>query len=458
MLLWLKGVIVIKAGLYARVSTDIQLEGYSIDAQKEFLLNYAKAKEFTEYEYYVDGGFSGKDLERPAILKLIRDVKAHKIDCVIVFKLDRISRSQKDTLYLIEEVFNKYNVGFVSMRENFDTTTPFGKAMVGILSIFAQLERETILERTKIGIQKRAENGYWKGGGRDPFPYTYDKNTGTLIPVPEQVELLHKMINLYLNGYSFVKIGSIVGMDESMVEKRILSRRTLGVVPYKDQEFEGRHEAVITEELHNKIMETNKLRSKARTEIHYLLSGKIFCGHCGAKYRYQKWGKRLICYCYSQQKSKPKFIKDPNCKNKRWDSFEIEDVVLENLFSMALDEDMFRERYEITQVDVINEYEKRLAKIKLQINNLINFISDGVAVLDAKKKIEELEQERKSILEIIDKLKNNEEHNKGSLEILRNLQTTWNKMTFEEKRMIIMHIVNKVVVTDNDIEIFYKIS
>ena len=453
-----KEVIVIKAGLYARVSTDIQLEGYSIDAQKEFLLNYAKAKEFTEYEYYVDGGYSGKDLERPAIQKLIRDVKAHKIDCVIVFKLDRISRSQKDTLYLIEEVFNKYNVGFVSVRENFDTTTPFGKAMVGVLSIFAQLERETILERTKIGIQKRAENGYWKGGGKDPFPYTYDKKTGTLIPVPEQVELLHKMINLYLNGYSFVKISNIVGMDESMVEKRILSRRTLGIVPYKDQEFEGKHQAVISEELHNKIIETNKLRSKARTESHYLLSGKIFCGHCGAKYRYQKWGKRLICYCYSQQKSKPKFIKDPNCKNKRWDSFEIEDVILENLFSMALDEDMFREKYEITQVDVINEYEKRLSKIKLQINNLINFISDGIAVFDTKKKIEELEQERKSILEKIDNAKNNEDHNRGSLEKLRNLQTTWNKMTFEEKRIIIMHIVDKVVITDNDIEIFYKIS
>ena len=452
------GANIIKAGLYARVSTDIQLEGYSIDAQKEFLLNYAKAKEFTEFEYYIDGGYSGKDLERPAIQKLIRDVKEHKIDCVIVFKLDRISRSQKDTLYLIEEVFNKYNVGFVSVRENFDTTTPFGKAMVGILSIFAQLERETILERTKIGIQKRAENGYWKGGGKDPFPYSYDKNTGTLIPVPEQVELLHKMINLYLNGYSFVKISNIVGMDESMIEKRILSRRTLGIVPYKDQEFEGKHQAVISEELYNKIIETNKLRSKARTESHYLLSGKIFCGYCGAKYRYQKWGKRLICYCYSQQKSKPKFIKDPNCKNKRWDSFEIEDVILENLFSMALDEDMFREKYEIAQVDIINEYEKRLLKIKLQINNLINFISNGIAVLDTKKKIEELEQEKKSILEIIDNAKNNKDHNRGSLEKLRNLQTTWNKMTFEEKRIIIMHVVDKVVVTDNDIEIFYKIS
>ena len=395
---------------------------------------------------------------RPAVQKLIRDVKDHKINCVIVFKLDRISRSQKDTLYLIEEVFNKYNVGFVSMRENFDTTTPFGKAMVGILSIFAQFERETILERTKIGMQKRAENGYWKGGGKNPFPYVYDKKTGTLIPVPEQVKLLHKMINLYLNGYSFIKISNIVGMDESLVEKRILSRRIVGIVPYKGQEFDGKHEAVISEELHKKIMETNKMRSKARTESHYLLSGKIFCGYCGAKYRYQKWGKRLICYCYSQQKSKPKFIKDPNCKNKRWNSFEIEDVVLENLFSMTLDEDMFREKHEITQVNVINEYEKRFTKINLQINNLINFISDDIAVEDTKKKIKELEQERQLILEIINNEKNNERQYKSSLKMLRNLQNTWNKMSFEEKRIIIMHIIDKVVIIDNAIEIFYKIS
>ena len=110
------------------------------------MLSYAKSKDYTEFEYYIDGGYSGKDLNRPAIQKLIEDCKNHRIDAVFVFKLDRISRSQRDTLYLIEEVFNKYDVSFISMRENFDTSTPFGKAMIGVLSVFAQLERETILE------------------------------------------------------------------------------------------------------------------------------------------------------------------------------------------------------------------------------------------------------------------------------------------------------------------------
>ena len=151
------------------------------------------------------------------------------------------------------------------------------------------------------------------------------------------------MITLYLGGSSFLQISNIVGMDESMVEKRILSRTNLGIIPYKDEEFEGQHEPVVSEEIYNRIIKMNKLRSKSRTARHYLLSGKIYCGKCGAKYRYQKWGKRLICYCYSQQKSRPKFIKDPNCKNKRYDSFEIEDAVLENIFAMSLDEKMLEE-------------------------------------------------------------------------------------------------------------------
>lgn len=452
------GGIVIRAGLYARVSTDIQMEGYSIEAQKEFLVSYAKAKEFDEYEFYVDGGYSGKNLDRPEIQRLIEDVCENKIDAVIVFKLDRISRSQKDTLYLIEEIFNKHNVGFISIRENFDTTSPFGKAMIGILSVFAQLERETILERTRIGIKKRAESGLWRGGGKIPFPYSYDEKKGILIPNPEEVETLHKMISLYISGLSFVKIGAIVGMDETLVERRILSRTNLGIVPYKGEEFKGQHEPVVSEELYNQIIQTNRLRSKSRTERHYLLSGKIYCGHCGAKFRYQKWGKRLICYCYSQQKSKPKFIKDPNCKNKRWDSFEIEDIVLENIFSMALDEELFKDKYNLTQVSVIEEYQKRLLIVNNQIENLLSFISSGIAVEQTKEKIKKLEEEKLGLEEELSKSKEKEEKCNSSLKMIRNLKSAWYLMSFEEKRIIIEHIIDKIVINNDNVDIYYKIS
>ncbi|MDD7102936.1 MAG: recombinase family protein [Candidatus Faecenecus gallistercoris] len=446
-----------KAGLYARVSTDSQLEGYSIDAQKEFLLSYAKSKDYTEFEYYIDGGYSGKDLNRPAIQKLIEDCKNHKIDAVFVFKLDRISRSQRDTLYLIEEVFNKYDVSFVSMRENFDTSTPFGKAMIGVLSVFAQLERETILERTRIGLKKRAEAGLWRGGGKIPFPYRYDRNTGTLIPIPEQVELLHKMISLYISGKSFNVIGKIVGMDESMVETRILSITNTGKVPYKDEVYDGQHEAVVSDELYEEILRVNKVRSREKYERHYLLSGKVFCGHCGAKYRYQKWGKRLIMYCYSQQKSKPRYIKDPNCNNKRWDTFEVEDAVLEELFKMSLDLDLFKKTFNIATVNVKNEYRTRLEEITKQINNLLNNIASGIAVLETNKKINELEKEKETIEEKLTQSEQKEKDNKVSLNMIKNLKATWFDMDFDEQRRIIEHLIYKVIVNDNEINIYYNI-
>lgn len=421
------------------------------------MISYAKSKDYTEFEFYIDGGYSGKDLNRPAIQRLIEDCKNHKIDAVFVFKLDRISRSQRDTLYLIEEVFNKYDVSFISMRENFDTSSPFGKAMIGVLSVFAQLERETILERTRIGLKKRAEAGLWRGGGKIPFPYRYDRNTGTLVPIPEQVELLHKMISLYISGKSFNAIGNIVGMDESMVETRILSITNTGKVPYRDEVFEGQHEAVVSDELYEEILRVNKVRSREKYERHYLLSGKVYCGHCGAKYRYQKWGKRLIMYCYSQQKSKPKYIKDPNCKNKRWDTFEVEDAVLEELFKMSLDIDLFKKTFNIATVNVKNELKTRLEEIKKQINNLLNFIASGIAVDETNKKITELEKEKEMIEEKLISSNQKEKDNKVSLNMITNLKTTWFDMDFDEQRRIIEHLIDKVVVKDNEISIYYNI-
>lgn len=421
------------------------------------MISYAKSKDYTEFEYYIDGGYSGKDLNRPAIQRLIEDCKNHKIDAVFVFKLDRISRSQRDTLYLIEEVFNKYDVSFISMRENFDTSSPFGKAMIGVLSVFAQLERETILERTRIGLKKRAEAGLWRGGGKIPFPYRYDRNTGTLVPISEQVELLHKMISLYISGKSFNAIGDIVGMDESLVETRILSITNTGKVPYRDEVFEGQHEAVVSDELYEEILRVNKVRSREKYERHYLLSGKVYCGHCGAKYRYQKWGKRLIMYCYSQQKSKPKYIKDPNCKNKRWDTFEVEDAVLEELFKMSLDIDLFKKTFNIASVNVKNELKARLEEIKKQINNLLNFIASGIAVDETNKKITELEREKEQIEEKLLSSDKKEKDNKVSLNMITNLKATWFDMDFDEQRRIIEHLIDKVVVNDNEINIYYNI-
>ena len=164
------------AALYMRVSTDAQFEeGYSIEQQTEMLTAFCKAKRIENYELYIDPGFSGSNIERPEMQRLIHDIRDGKITHVLVYKLDRLSRSQKDTLYLIEDIFNTHNVTFTSLNENFDTSTPTGKAMLGMMSVFAQLERETIRERTRMGMLGRLKEGYWPGGARTPFGYDYDE-------------------------------------------------------------------------------------------------------------------------------------------------------------------------------------------------------------------------------------------------------------------------------------------
>lgn len=439
-----------KAGLYVRVSTDSQVEGYSIDAQKEMLLNYIKIKGYHEHKFYIDGGYSGKDLNRPNINKLINDIECGIINCVIVFKLDRISRSQRDTIYLIEEVFNKYNVGFISIKENFDTTTPFGKAMIGILSVFAQLERETILERTKIGIQKRAEAGLWRGGGKIPFAYDYDKSKGILIPNKKRVEILKKMIELYIDGLSFRKIGSVFGIDESTVERIILNKTNIGYVPYKGTYYPGKHQGVIANELYERIIMINKMRKKSRTSRRYLLSGKIFCGKCGAKYRYQKWGKKIICYCYSKQMSKPKYVKDPNCNNKNYESYELENCVLESIFDLRIDFKLINyDNYIINKKD---EYENRINIINKKISNLLNNICNNIAVDITNDKIKKLEDEIKLVRELIRNECDDKINNPNSF------RDIWGYLSFDEKKIIIEILIDKIVIEEDRVNIYYNYS
>lgn len=192
-----------RIAIYIRVSTLEQVqEGYSIEEQKDRLIAYCRAHDWAIADIYVDGGYSGSNLKRPGIQKLMSETT--NFDVVLVYKLDRLSRSQRDTLYLIEEVFLPNQVDFVSMQESFDTSSPFGKAMIGLLAVFAQLEREQIKERTFMGRVARAKKGLHQGGGKIPIGYTY--NGSTLIVNPYDAEQVRKIFELYLSGKSLADI------------------------------------------------------------------------------------------------------------------------------------------------------------------------------------------------------------------------------------------------------------
>src|SRR5579875_3738208 len=142
--------------LYIRVSTDEQAQhGYGIEVQKDRLEAFCKLQGWTDTKLYVDDGYTGTNLDRPALQRLLRHVEAGKIECVAVYKLDRLGRKLRDVLFLLEDIFEKYNVAFKSATEPFDTSTPIGKAMISIIGVFAQLERDTIIERMTSGRRQR---------------------------------------------------------------------------------------------------------------------------------------------------------------------------------------------------------------------------------------------------------------------------------------------------------------
>ena len=324
-----------RAALYIRVSTLEQAqEGYSVGEQKERLIAYCKAQDWLIADVYVDGGYTGSNIKRPGIQKLISETD--KFDLVLVYKLDRLSRSQRDTLYLIEEVFLPNKVDFISMQDSFDTSSPFGKAMIGLLAVFAQLEREQIKERTWMGRVARAKAGLYHGGGKIPIGYDYVE--GHLVVNPYEAEQVQKIYDWYLAGASLKTIADrlqAAGYTNKYSSynswtsiRNILENETyLGRLHFGDVLVEDAHEAIITQEQFD-AAQTIRLRRQEEFGANafrskHLLTGMIFCGHCGGRYYLRNTGKYSYYACYSRTKQMKSMVKDPNCMNKIWKSSEL---------------------------------------------------------------------------------------------------------------------------------------
>jgi DNA invertase Pin-like site-specific DNA recombinase len=150
-----------QCAIYTRVSTDIQAEKEfsSCEAQEEKIRAFVKSQDDWQiYKVYSDAGYTGANTNRPALQELLEDIKERKIDIVLAYKIDRLTRSPKDFYQLIE-IFDKYNVSFISITERFDTSTPAGRLLRNIMLTFAQFERELTSERTKDKLLERARKG-----------------------------------------------------------------------------------------------------------------------------------------------------------------------------------------------------------------------------------------------------------------------------------------------------------
>lgn len=191
--------------LYIRVSTTEQAEErYSVSEQEARLRSYCEAYGYIINAVHVDPGYSGATLDRPGIKEVIKDVRAKRCNKVIVWKLNRLSRSQKDTLILLEDVFLENHCDFVSLMESFDTSTPFGRCVVGILAAFAQMERENIRSRLMMGKQAGLKAGNYYGPIA-PIGYKWEMQPNgkrILLVDPFYSQIVQEGYRLYNSGHT----------------------------------------------------------------------------------------------------------------------------------------------------------------------------------------------------------------------------------------------------------------
>lgn len=298
--------------IYTRKSTTEGLDQdfSSLDNQREAAENYIKSQQHEGWtasnELYDDGGFTGANIERPALQKLLNDIKAGKINCVVVYKVDRLSRSLLDFSQLLE-FFDKHNVAFVSITQHFNTNTSMGRLTLNILLSFAQFEREIISERTRDKLGAARKRGQWLGG-RPPFGYAYNPNEKCKIVIdPDTAEIVRKVFNLYLEKNSALEVaqamndggyrtsswttkaGKLIG-DKKYSLTRVIymlkNQAYIGKVDYKGQIYPGLWPAIIDEKtwkkVHERLEEHRKERKALRNaECTGLLSKVIKCKACG---------------------------------------------------------------------------------------------------------------------------------------------------------------------------------
>lgn len=220
-----------KVAIYSRKSR-FSATGDSIDNQiqlcKEYCSSMMKNAEISEFLIYEDEGFSGGNTNRPNFQKLMQDAKAKKFEILICYRLDRISRNVADFSNTLE-ILQRYDIDFISIREQFDTSTPMGRAMIYIASVFAQLERETIAERIRDNMLELAKSGRWLGGvtpiGYKSSPISFfdenmkERKMHKLTPIPEQLKIVQLIYKLYLEHKSLSKV------EAYFLENRITTRR-----------------------------------------------------------------------------------------------------------------------------------------------------------------------------------------------------------------------------------------
>jgi site-specific DNA recombinase len=350
----------IRCAIYTRKSTEegLEQEFNSLDAQREaaeaYILSQRLAGWVTTPGLYDDGGFSGASMDRPALRQLLADVEAGKVDCVVVYKVDRLSRSLLDFSRLIE-LFDRFGVSFVSVTQEFNSTTSLGRLTLNILLSFAQFEREIIGERTRDKIAAARRKGKWMGGS-PVLGYDADPQARRLVVNEDEAARVRRIFEIAAKADSLNTTLAGVEAEQLMAKEytsktgryhaarrfnRITLRRLLsnvmytGLVSYKGIRYPGEHPPIIDKQAWEIVNEQLGLRSahqrrRSHRKQDALLCQLLYCGECAASMMPTyavKGGQRYRYYvCTAARRSRRQ-----GCAQRQVAAAELEPSVIRHL-------------------------------------------------------------------------------------------------------------------------------
>lgn len=448
-------------GIYIRVSTEEQVrDGFSISAQREKLKAYCVAQDWDNFKFYVDEGISAKDTNRPQLTSLINDVKEERINTVLVYRLDRLTRSVMD-LYTLLELFDKYNCAFKSATEVYDTSTAMGRMFITIVAALAQWERENLGERVRMGQIEKARQG--KYSAKAPFGFDKDKDD-VLIINPDEKEILLNMIDKIEKGYSIRRISYY--LDDLVKPIRgykwhvgsilsIVSNPALyGAITWCDEITEDAHEPIITKEKFNyiqKLLYDRQNFKKRKVYSIHIYQMKLVCPNCG---------NRLTCERNTYFRKKDKKQVENNsyrcqvCALKREKALNISEIKVEKAFLKYIHELKLKKQDDKIIDTVLTTSDSLLQK---QIKNIehqrekfqkawsMDLISDNEFTLrmnETKLKLENLHTE----LDLIPSISNNEIDENTKIEIVEDIKNNWENLSPKEKKEFTSMFIERIEV------------
>ncbi len=448
-----------RVALYSRYSTNAQDGNYSIEIQTERMEAMCASKGWVVGDHFNDAAYSGANMDRPALQNLL--ARLDEFDVIMVYRLDRLSRSQRDTMELIQDYFLKNEKAFVSVSETLDTTTPFGMAMIGILAVFAELERATITERMQSGIQKRVEAGYRQLGG-NYMPTGYKKGPNSKLIIDEQESMKVKRIyDLYEKHHSITVIQKVL-KEEGYAGRRFTTIRQIlsnilyiGKVTYKGKVHNGKHEPIISKQQFERVQVLLSRHPKghnAGKAKESLFSTLITCGKCNELY---------LTYSYKVKNKKKGdyYVRSYLCRARRFPSeydekcFNeiVKNEVIESLFISELHSMIKKRKSAVVEPKQKRNYDLAIRRVDDKIDRLIDLYSDGdieKEVLSAK--IEKLNDEKEELLN-----KQSVETQNSLLRIdldeLDNYVIDFEKLDFSEKRAIVEKVLDRIVIDGKSI-------